>query len=59
MTSEGIGLRSRQVPPREDVYLPLGAIVEEDSEVEELVPERSVCAPSSTLSSKTQFSLVN
>jgi hypothetical protein len=37
MTSLGIGLRSRQVPPREDADLqPLGAAVAENEEGEEL-----------------------
>jgi hypothetical protein len=37
MTSEGIGLSSRQVPLCNNIDLPLGAIEEEDNEVGELV----------------------
>jgi hypothetical protein len=36
MTSLGIGLRSTQVPPREDADLQQDAAVEEREEVEEL-----------------------
>jgi hypothetical protein len=36
MTSFGIGLRSRQVPPREDADLLQGAAVEEREKAEEL-----------------------
>jgi hypothetical protein len=32
MASEGIGLRNRQVPPREDIDPPLGVVEDEDSE---------------------------
>jgi hypothetical protein len=32
MTSEGIGLRTRQVPPREDIDPPLGVVKDDDSE---------------------------
>jgi hypothetical protein len=32
MTSEGIGLRNRQVPPREDIDPSLGVVEDEDSE---------------------------
>jgi hypothetical protein len=45
MTSEGIGLRSRQVPPRNNIDLPLGAIEEEDSEVGELVQREASLPP--------------
>src|SRR6476620_4645119 len=44
MTSEGIGLRSRQVPPRDKVELPLGGNEGEESEVEEFV-QREASAP--------------
>ena len=44
MTSEGIGLRSRQVPPRDNVELPLGGNEGEESEVEEFV-QREASAP--------------
>jgi hypothetical protein len=37
MTSEGIGFRIRQVPPRGEVDPPLGVISEEESEVEKFV----------------------
>jgi hypothetical protein len=37
MTSKDIGLRNRQVPPREEIYLPLGAVEGEETEAEELV----------------------
>jgi hypothetical protein len=45
MTSEGIGLRNRQVPPRDNIDLPLGAIEEEDSEVGELVQREASLPP--------------
>src|SRR6476620_10700340 len=44
MTSEGIGLRSRQVPPRDNVELPLGGNEGEESEVEEFV-QREASVP--------------
>jgi hypothetical protein len=51
MTSEGIGLRSRQVPPCNNIDQPLGAIEEEDSEVGELV-QREASLPSQQLDFK-------
>jgi hypothetical protein len=44
MTSEGIKLRNRQVPPRDNVDPSLGAIVEEESDIEEPV-QREVSVP--------------
>jgi hypothetical protein len=45
MTSEGIGLRNRQVPPRNNVDPPLGAIVEEVSDIEEPVQREASVPP--------------
>jgi hypothetical protein len=45
MTSEGIGLRNRQVPPRNNADPPLGAIVEEKSNIEELVQREASVPP--------------
>jgi hypothetical protein len=45
MTSEGIGLRNRQGPPRNNVDPPLGAIVEEESDIEELVQREAYVPP--------------
>jgi hypothetical protein len=44
MTSEGIGLRNRQVSSRNNVDPPLGAIIEEESDIEEPV-QREACVP--------------
>jgi hypothetical protein len=44
MTSEGIGLRNRQVLPREEIYPPLEAAEGEESEAEELV-QRAASVP--------------
>jgi hypothetical protein len=45
MTSKGIGLRNRQVPPRDNVDPPLGAIVEEESDIEEPVQREASVPP--------------
>jgi hypothetical protein len=45
MTSEGIGLRNRQVPPRGYVDPPLGAIVAEESDIEESVQREASVPP--------------
>jgi hypothetical protein len=45
MTSEGIGLRNRQVPPRNNVDPPLGAIVGEESDIEEPVQREASVPP--------------
>jgi hypothetical protein len=45
MTSEGIGLRSRQVFPRINVDPPLGAIIEEESDIEEPVQREASVPP--------------
>jgi hypothetical protein len=45
MTSKGIGLRNRQVPPRSNIDPPLGAIVEEESDIEELVQGEASVPP--------------
>jgi hypothetical protein len=45
MTSEGIGLRNRQVPPRGEINPPLGAVEEEESEAEELVQREASVPP--------------
>jgi hypothetical protein len=45
MTSKGIGLRNRQVPPCNNVDPPLGAIVEEESDIEELVQREASVPP--------------
>jgi hypothetical protein len=45
MTSEGIGLRNRQVPPRGEVNPTLGVIKEEESEAEELVQREASVLP--------------
>jgi hypothetical protein len=60
MTSLGIGLRSRQVPPREDADLQqLGAAVAENEEGEELGHIEKRLYPQPSLNSKTSFSLLN
>jgi hypothetical protein len=45
MTSLGIGLRNRQVPPREDIDPPQGVIGDEDSEVGGLVQREASVPP--------------
>jgi hypothetical protein len=45
MTSEGIVLRNRQVPPHNNVDPALGAIVEEESDIEELVQREASVPP--------------
>jgi hypothetical protein len=45
MTSEGIGLRNRQVPPRGEINPPLGAVEGEESEAEELVQREASVPP--------------
>jgi hypothetical protein len=45
MTSKGIGLRSRQVPPCIHVDPPFGAIVEEESDIEEPVQREASVTP--------------
>jgi hypothetical protein len=45
MTSKGIGLRNRQVPPRSNVDSPIGAIVEEESDIEEPVQREASVFP--------------
>jgi hypothetical protein len=45
MTSKGIGLRNRQIPPRGEINSPLGAAEEEESEAEELVQREASVPP--------------
>jgi hypothetical protein len=45
MTSLGIGLRSRQVPPREDIDPPQNVIGDENSEVGGLVQRKASVPP--------------
>src|SRR6476646_1058550 len=45
MTSEGIGLRSRQIPPRDNVAPLFGEGVGEESDVEEFVPREASVSP--------------
>jgi hypothetical protein len=45
MTSKGIGLRNRQVSPREEIYPPLGAVDGEESEEEKLVQREASVPP--------------
>jgi hypothetical protein len=45
MTSEGIGLSNRQVSPRNNVDPPLGAIVEEESDIEEPIQREASVPP--------------
>jgi hypothetical protein len=49
MTSKGIGLRNRQLPPRSNVDPPLGAIVVEESVIEEPVQREASVPPQQQL----------
>jgi hypothetical protein len=49
MTSEGIGLRNRQVPPCSNIDPPLGAIVAEESDIEESVQREASVPPQQQL----------